>query len=99
MAGHVLSTAPGVQASTGVRGLRALGPNTRTKTAVGNVATVADTVLFSGATGVWVYGSSRVRAMGVPAVVEGATGLTVSTAGSTLGPLQVVQPDPRAKGT
>jgi hypothetical protein len=98
------STTPlGVQDATGKRAVSSVTPNTRVKASSGFLATVADQLLFPdppgpSTFGIWLVGDARVRVCGIPSVSVGSIGLSFKSPSlPPVGPLTVVQPDPRVE--
>ena len=62
----------------GAPGVSMLGPNTRVKTAVGFVATAADTVLLAhGGTGFWTVPDTRTQVGGVFTISQSSQGIAI----------------------
>src|SRR5688572_17322005 len=102
MPGPAATTPLGLQDATGARAVGVVTPNTRSKGALGFLATVADQPLFAGpsAIGRWIVPNTRTFIGGVPTISTSSTGITISPAPpTTIGPMLVVQPDARIRST
>jgi hypothetical protein len=76
--------------------------NTRVKTTLGFVGTLADIVQFPGMPlfGNWVVPAMRCSINGVPAINQTSQGIAygIVVVLTAVGPMQVTSPDPRASG-
>lgn len=97
MALPTLVSPAGAQAHNGSRGAAFISSNTRVRGAQGLLATALDQVVFSGATGTWLLGDQRVRIQGAPSISTTSTG--ASQAGSSSGPMLVVQGNSRIRSS
>lgn len=97
MAGLIQTTPFGVQDVFAMRGVGKISPNVRAKATTGFMGTVADVIAFPGPSviGQWVVPNQRCLATGIPTIAVSSVGITYSSLGTPIGPMVVVQPDPR----